>query len=143
MQGIKGKCCNQFTNVDETMLVRRARRNDLNKILLHLEGLFVFALCLYLYSILEFNWILFIILLFIPDIFMIGYFINNRVGAILYNIVHTYSVPIILTMIGILTSSHVILCIGIIWTAHIGMDRLFGFGLKYPTNFKDNHLNRI
>lgn len=33
--------------------------------------------------------------------------------------------------------------IGIIWSAHIGMDRMFGFGLKYSTGFNDNHLNRI
>ncbi len=30
-----------------------------------------------------------------------------------------------------------------IWFAHIGGDRLLGFGLKYPTEFKDTHLNRV
>lgn len=115
----------------------------MNKTLLHIEGLIVFILCLYFYSYLEFNGILFFILLFSPDIFMLGYFINNRVGAILYNIVHTYSLSILMAMFGFLFSTPVILAIGLIWTAHIGMDRLFGFGLKYPTHFKDNHFNRI
>jgi hypothetical protein len=31
----------------------------------------------------------------------------------------------------------------LIWTAHIAMDRLLGFGLKYPTRFQDTHLQRI
>jgi hypothetical protein len=28
-----------------------------------------------------------------------------------------------------------------IWIAHIGFDRMLGFGLKYPTHFKDTYLN--
>jgi hypothetical protein len=27
-----------------------------------------------------------------------------------------------------------------IWIAHIGFDRMLGFRLKYPNNFKDTHL---
>ena len=30
-----------------------------------------------------------------------------------------------------------------IWIAHIGMDRMLGFGLKYPTRFSDTHLQRV
>ena len=33
--------------------------------------------------------------------------------------------------------------IALIWGAHIGIDRLFGYGLKYPTGFKDTHLGRV
>jgi hypothetical protein len=33
--------------------------------------------------------------------------------------------------------------IALIWAAHIAIDRVLGFGLKYPTAFKDTHLNRI
>ena len=36
-----------------------------------------------------------------------------------------------------------LLTYALIWTAHIGMDRLLGFGLKYPTRFQDTHLQRI
>jgi hypothetical protein len=32
---------------------------------------------------------------------------------------------------------------GLIWTAHIGVDRLLGFGLKYPTRFHDTHIQRL
>jgi hypothetical protein len=30
-----------------------------------------------------------------------------------------------------------------IWIAHIGMDRMLGFGLKYPTRFSDTHLQHV
>ncbi|MEH7648941.1 DUF4260 family protein, partial [Bacillus toyonensis] len=33
--------------------------------------------------------------------------------------------------------------IGLIWIAHIGMDRMFGYGLKYETDFKDTHIQRL
>jgi hypothetical protein len=31
----------------------------------------------------------------------------------------------------------------VIWIAHIGMDRMLGFGLKYPTRFEDTHLQHV
>jgi Domain of unknown function (DUF4260) len=33
--------------------------------------------------------------------------------------------------------------VGLIWLAHIGIDRVLGYGLKYPTGFKDTHLSRV
>jgi hypothetical protein len=33
--------------------------------------------------------------------------------------------------------------IALIWAAHIGFDRLLGYGLKYPTAFTDTHLGKI
>ena len=36
-----------------------------------------------------------------------------------------------------------ILFVALIWLAHIGADRLFGYGLKYPTAFNDTHLSRV
>jgi hypothetical protein len=30
--------------------------------------------------------------------------------------------------------------VAIIWFGHIGMDRLVGFGLKYPDSFQHTHL---
>lgn len=108
-----------------------------------MEGFAVLALCLFLYSQNQFSWVLFIVLLFIPDISMLGYVLSNKVGAILYNIFHTYSLSIVVVIGGILFSNSTILAIGLIWTAHIGMDRMIGYGLKYPTTFQDTHLNRV
>jgi hypothetical protein len=33
--------------------------------------------------------------------------------------------------------------LGLIWFAHIGVVRAIGYGLKYPTGFKDTHLQRV
>jgi hypothetical protein len=33
--------------------------------------------------------------------------------------------------------------IALIWFAHIGTDRFLGYGLEYPTRFKDTHLQRV
>jgi hypothetical protein len=38
---------------------------------------------------------------------------------------------------------HNTLLFAIIWMAHIGLDRMLGYGLKYPTFFKDTHLQRV
>lgn len=117
--------------------------NKLNKILLHVEGFAVLAVSLYFYGYSQFSWILFVIFLFTPDNSMIGYLFNNRIGAILYNIFHTYSLSIAVVMFGLVLSNQALLAIGLILSAHIGMDRMIGYGLKYPTDFKDTHLNRV
>lgn len=74
---------------------------------------------------------------------MIGYMMNRKVGAIIYNMIHTYVLSIIVLLFGFITNIEPLMIIGLIWTAHIGMDRMFGFGLKYPTQFNDTHLNRV
>ncbi|MEW5321548.1 DUF4260 domain-containing protein [Geobacillus thermoleovorans] len=115
----------------------------MNKILLRLEGVAILLLSLYFYFYNQFSWLLFFVLLLAPDISMIGYLFNNKVGAVLYNLFHTYSLPIGVVILGVLLSNEVVLEIGLIWSAHIGMDRMIGYGLKYPTHFKDTHLNRV
>lgn len=115
----------------------------MNKILLHIEGLSVFVLCLYFYASSHFSWLLFVVLLLAPDISMLGYLMNNKIGARVYNFFHTYTIPIIVISWGLLFENQTALAIGLIWSAHIGMDRMFGYGLKYPTEFKDTHMNRV
>ena len=41
---------------------------------------------------------------------------------------------------GYLWSADITLAIGLIWLAHIGFDRLIGYGLKYETGFRHTHL---
>jgi hypothetical protein len=36
-----------------------------------------------------------------------------------------------------------VLALALILFAHIGIDRWLGFGLKYPSGFKDTHLQRL
>lgn len=117
--------------------------NTLNKMLLHVEGFTVLVTSLYFYGYNQFSWILFVILLFTPDLSMIGYVFNNRIGARLYNLFHTYSLSIAVIMLGFVSSNKTLFAIGLILTAHIGMDRMVGYGLKYVTDFKDTHLHRV
>lgn len=111
--------------------------------LLRLEGLAVFICCVFLYYIFDGNWLLFFILLLTPDIAALGYLINKKTGAILYNLFHTYTVPLIIFVIGFFFYFHVWIVVGLIWTAHIGMDRLFGYGLKYKDSFKHTHFDQL
>ncbi len=111
--------------------------------LLKIEGLMVLALSTYFYFSMQFSWILFVILLFAPDLSALGYLKNNKVGSIVYNLFHTYSIPVVIIIFSVLVSNHVSLMVSLIWVAHIGMDRFFGFGLKYPTMFQDTHFDRI
>ena len=109
--------------------------------LLHLEGAAVFVLSLLAYYWSQGGWLQFVLLFLLPDLSMIGYIANARVGATTYNAVHCYVVPLALAGYSIGTNSHALLSISLIWIAHIGFDRMLGFGLKYPTQFKDTHLN--
>lgn len=115
----------------------------MNKLLLHIEGLAVLVLSIYFYSNLHFNWIIFLVLLFAPDLAALGYLKNVKVGSILYNLFHTYTIPAVIVMFGLLLHNNMALMLSLIWIAHIGMDRMLGYGLKYPTNFQDSHLNRV
>ncbi|MFD2042973.1 DUF4260 domain-containing protein [Ornithinibacillus salinisoli] len=113
------------------------------KVFLHIEGLATLLLSIFVYFYFDLNWLLFVLLLFAPDLSMLGYLFNNHLGAILYNIFHTYIVPILLVFIAFLVDHSILMSIGLIWFAHIGMDRMIGYGLKYPTDFKNTHLNRV
>ena len=113
------------------------------KLLLHIEGGAILAATCIIYHHLHGSWLWFALLFLVPDISMFGYMINKKVGAMAYNFAHTYTIPILLSLalwfFG--QTSHVWLAL--IWIAHIGCDRLLGFGLKYETAFKDTHLNRV
>ena len=74
---------------------------------------------------------------------MLGYLANVRVGAVLYNLVHTLVTPAILLAIAFFAARTQLFPLVLIWTAHIGIDRLLGFGLKYPTHLKDTHLQHV
>lgn len=89
-----------------------------------------------LYFILGNNPWLFFLLFFTPDLSFAGYLVNPRVGAVAYNLVHILSLPLILIALGLTSQSLLFLgSFGLIWVAHIGLDRMVGYGLKYPDGF--------
>jgi len=95
------------------------------------------------YAAFHLSGLLFAVLLLAPDLSALGYLINNRWGAISYNLAHLMALPIVLLIIGAAASNELLLSIALIWLAHIGMDRAVGYGLKYPSGFRDNHLSRV
>ncbi|MCI3919664.1 DUF4260 domain-containing protein [Paenibacillus sp. TRM 82003] len=115
----------------------------MNKLFLHIEALLVLIFSIGYYGVNELNWWLFAVLFFVPDVSMVGYLFNNKIGAYLYNLFHTYTIPLLLILVGMLTRQDLILAIGLVWMAHVGMDRALGYGLKYPTAFKDTHMHRV
>lgn len=112
-------------------------------VLLRIEGAALFALSLYLYRFTGAGWGLFFLLFLWPDLFMLGYLANARIGASLYNLVHIVAFPVALAGVSFALHWSRLLPFALIWLAHIEGDRALGYGLKYPTFFKDTHLQRV
>lgn len=78
-----------------------------------------------------------------PDLSMLGYRRGPGVGSSTYNVVHTYVLPLALGGAGLWLAAPLAVQVAAVWLGHIGADRAFGFGLKYPSGFQDTHLGRI
>ncbi len=89
------------------------------------------------------SWLLFAVAFFLPDLSVVGYLGGNRVGAATYNAVHSSVLPVALAVIGVVTDGSLLTAVALIWLAHIGFDRMVGYGLKYAEGFKETHLARI
>jgi hypothetical protein len=111
--------------------------------LLRAEGVALLALSVMLYWINGESWLLFGVLLLAPDLSMLGYLAGPKVGAAIYNAFHAYAMPAVVGALGMIFASPMAMAVALIWFAHIGMDRTVGYGLKYPTSFKDTHLQRV
>lgn len=111
--------------------------------LLRTEGAAVLLLSALAYGQIPGSWIAFMALLLVPDLAALGYLRGSRLGAATYNLAHTYLWPAALVGYWALVGDALVLGIGLVWAAHIGMDRMLGFGLKYPTAFRDTHLHRV
>jgi len=80
---------------------------------------------------------------FLPDLSMIGYLGGPRTGALTYNAAHNWTVGVAVLGIGWWLGIPGVLLAGAILVAHVGLDRVLGYGLKLPTSFQDTHLGRI
>jgi len=107
---------------------------------LRLEGAVALTLAVLAYRATGGGWLMFAILFLAPDLSMIGYLINKRVGAWIYNFGHSYLTPSAVALLGIALGTTILWPIALIWAAHIGFDRLVGYGLKYSEAFGATHL---
>ena len=112
--------------------------------ILRSEGLVLLVAALAAYFTgLDEPWWLVPLLIFAPDVFMVGYARSNRLGALLYNFAHSYPIPALLGAGALWADRTLWQGVALVWLAHIGMDRAMGYGLKYDTDFEDTHLGRI
>jgi len=107
------------------------------------EEVVFFGFSIYLFSLLGYAWWLFPLLLFTPDLSMLGYAVNPKVGSVVYNVIHHRGLSVLLYLLGVLVASPVLMLVTIILFAHSTMDRVMGYGLKYSDAFKHTHLGTM
>jgi len=118
---------------------------------LRIEALFVFVGTVALYVWSGASWWVFALLFLAPDLSILGYLANPRVGAVTYNIAHAYVGPVFLVIVDMVLANlqgasdtfGSLAPIALIWASHIAFDRVLGYGLKSPDNFKITHLGHI
>ncbi len=113
------------------------------KILLKLEYLTFLALGIFAFAQTGISWWWFAGLFFVPDISMLGYLFNTKTGAFFYNLFHHFGTGILCFLLGEYFGITEFEVAGIILFSHSAFDRIFGYGLKFPDDFKNTHLGRI
>ena len=111
--------------------------------LLKLEELGQFLLSILLFSQLDYAWWVFPACILLPDLSMIGYLANPKTGALIYNFSHHKLLAIMVLGLGFWLNNPSITLAGIILFGHSALDRMLGYGLKYPDHFKNTHLGWI
>jgi hypothetical protein len=129
------------TSRSSAIAPRSAFRGSAVRLILRSEGGAAFVLALAAYQALGFSWWLFAATILLPDLGLIGYVRGPRAGALVYNLVHTYDAPFALALAGWLATAPLLLALAAIWAAHIGFDRLVGYGLKSPDDARLTHLS--
>ncbi|HYC06721.1 MAG TPA: DUF4260 domain-containing protein [Candidatus Binatia bacterium] len=113
------------------------------RVTLRAEGLPLFVAGVAIYATLGGPWLAFIPLLLAPDLSVIGFARDARLGATTYNAAHNLVTGGVVLGLGLWLGLGWLAIGGSILLAHIGMDRLAGYGLKYPTTFKDTHFQHV
>lgn len=108
--------------------------------LLRLEGAAVMVGSASLYGAGGHNWWVFAAAFLVPDLSMLGYLANRRIGAALYNAGHSYLGPALVILLALVAQRTSFVAAALIWICHIGFDRMVGYGLKYRSDFSHTHL---
>lgn len=113
------------------------------KNLLRLEELLLMAFSIFLFLQLDYSFWLYALLFLTPDLSMIGYLVNPRLGSWTYNLIHHKGTAVALYVLGYLLSIPWLMFAGTLLLGHSSFDRVFGYGLKYPDAFQNTHLGKI
>ena len=113
------------------------------KNLLKLEELSLLGLALFLFYGLDYGWGWYALLFLTPDLSMVGYLANPRLGAWTYNLIHHKGLAVVLYVLGSLLSIPWLMFAGTLLLGHSSFDRVFGYGLKHEDAFQNTHLGRI
>ena len=95
------------------------------------------------YATLHLNGWLYWALFLAPDISMLGYLINTKVGAFFYNLFHHKALAIVIYLSGCYSHSEILQLTGLVLFGHSSFDRMMGYGLKYDDRFSNTHLRQI
>jgi hypothetical protein len=113
------------------------------RLVLRAEGGVLLLAALVAFAATDEPWWLVPAVLFLPDLSFAGYAGSTRLGALTYNLAHSYPLPAVLGAVGLWQDSLLTQALAVVWFAHIGMDRLLGYGLKHDDGFTHTHLGDI
>lgn len=82
------------------------------------------------------------------DLSALGYLAGPRVGANVYNVVHSYLGPAVFAIVGLVLGAlgaggGWAFFVAGLWAFHVAADRALGYGLKLVDGFGHTHLGRI
>src|SRR5579864_5736048 len=115
------------------------------KTIIALEEAAMTAIAFYFISQLHisFSWWLYPFLFLSPDMSALGYIVNNKVGAVSYNLFHHKGIAILVGVLGIVLKNEYWMFAGLMLFAHSSFDRMLGYGLKTYQGFGFTHLGLI
>ena len=123
-------------------LIKKPWATSKSSLVLRLECLLIFVITLYLFHKLGGNWLMYGVIMVGVDLSAAGYLANKRLGGIIYNIGHSYIIPRLILLGGLVTDTDPIILFALVWNSHISLDRALGFGLKHES-FHLTHLGPI
>jgi len=110
---------------------------------LRLEAIVTIGVGLALWGTTGGSWLVLGLLLLAPDLAMVGYAAGPRIGAFAYDLSHNLALPGAAVAVGLVAGAPWLVFVGALVVVHVGIDRLLGYGLKYPSGFRDTHLQRV
>jgi hypothetical protein len=112
-------------------------------LILRAEGLAMFLVASFAYFALGFSTIGYFVFFLAPDISFLAYLAGPAVGAFAYNVMHSTVSAALMGVAAWYLGIEPFIGLSLIWAAHIGFDRMLGYGLKYGSSFQHTHLGLL